>query len=313
VGPAREEDPWGPEISDLVVAYDPDTLARLPVRREEAVETLRARGRRRAARIAAALPHANGTFEADGIDRVLLEAHLELQRLHEEFANGWRVRRVVGAITAALAEREPGAPIRVVDVGCGLGYVMRWLAAEAAFGAGVELVGVDYNAALVAGARALARAEGLACRFEVANAFALDPPATIYVSSGVLHHFRGQGLTTFFAEQARAGARAFVHLDIKPTWHAPIGAWLFHQARMTVPLARWDGTASALRAHPRGVLEAALAAGAPGYTRALFDAEVSATTVVRVMHAVVGLEPGLVEPVRARLGADAARLEVLPS
>jgi SAM-dependent methyltransferase len=304
-----DDDPWGPEISDVIVDYEPETLARRAVPRDAAIERLRSRGRRRAARIAEALPHVGGVFDADGIDRVLIEAHLELQRLHEEFANGWRVRLLLEALVATMRERTPGSPVRVVDVGCGLGYVVRWLAAEGALGPDTELLGVDYNAALIAGARVLARREGLSPRFEVANAFALDRPATIYVSSGVLHHFRGDGLARFFEEQVAAGARAFVHLDVKPTWNAPIGAWLFHQARMTVPLARWDGTASALRAHSKRRLEDAMAKGAPSLARAFFDAKASPWTVARVMHAAVGLERELYEPFLARLGTAAGRLQ----
>jgi len=47
-----------------------------------------------------------------------------------------------------LREAKPQTPLRVVDVGCGLGYVTRWLAAHQVLGPGVELVGVDMNSVL---------------------------------------------------------------------------------------------------------------------------------------------------------------------
>ncbi|MEU8517868.1 class I SAM-dependent methyltransferase [Kitasatospora sp. NPDC048722] len=63
------------------------------------------------------------------------------------------------------------------------------MAATNALAPDVELVGVDLDAALVGEADRLARGEGLTCRFVHGNAFALPEPATVYVSTGVLHHF----------------------------------------------------------------------------------------------------------------------------
>lgn len=51
--------------------------------------------------------------------------------------------------------------------------------------------GVDYNEALVAEAERLAALEKLNCRFEVANAFVMDEPTNLFISTGVLHHFWG--------------------------------------------------------------------------------------------------------------------------
>ncbi|HWM86115.1 MAG TPA: class I SAM-dependent methyltransferase [Kofleriaceae bacterium] len=312
VGDSASDDPAGPEISDLIVDHDPDTLARRPVARERVVETLRAAGRRRAARIAERLPARAGVLDPDAVDRVLVAAHLELQRLHEEFASGWRLHLILRAVIEALRARS-APPYRVVDVGCGLGYIVRWLAARGRLGDDVELVGVDLNGCLARAAQALAGQEQLRCRFEVASAIRLERPATVFISTGALHHFRGGDLPRFFAGQVAAGARAFVHLDIKPTWAAPVGAWLFHTARMRVPLARHDGVVSALRAHSSARLDAAMQEGAPRLVRGLFDADQRLLAIARVMQAAIGVDPELAEPFTQALGPAASRMRWTPS
>jgi hypothetical protein len=104
---------------------------------------------------------------------------------------------------------------------------------------------------LIAAAQKYAKADRLKCGFFVADAFAqIDASAQIFVSTGALHHFRDNGLRTILQLQVQRGA-AFVHTDIKQTWAASIGAWVFHQARMREPLARHDGVLSAAGAHSR--------------------------------------------------------------
>jgi 2-polyprenyl-3-methyl-5-hydroxy-6-metoxy-1,4-benzoquinol methylase len=202
-------DTWR-EISDLVVAYDPVMLTRQPVLREEVIARLVAQGQRRAARIVARWPARDGRLIDEFVDGVLLRAHHQLQRLSEEFRQGERTCRLLSPLLAVLRAAGVPRPYRVVDVGCGLGYVVRWLAAHGELGPDVELIGCDYNATLIHRARALSEAESLRCRFEVANAFALAEPATVFVSTGVIHHFRGPELLGFIEAQRRGPARAFL-------------------------------------------------------------------------------------------------------
>ncbi|MFC9492160.1 class I SAM-dependent methyltransferase, partial [Streptomyces hydrogenans] len=239
------------EISDLITAVEPHSGRRLPVRRAEVVRRLLESGDERGSRIVAELPaDREGVLDPDAVDRLLISVHTELQRLSEELRIGERLVHVLGPIFTAIrsAGAQPG-PYRLVDVGCGLGYLVRWLASTRALGADVELVGVDLDAALVGDAERLAREEGLGCRFVHGNAFDLPQAATVYVSTGVLHHFRGPDLGEFFRAQAASPAQAFCHFDIAATRLAPIGAWVFHRARMRHPLGRHDGVVSARRAH----------------------------------------------------------------
>lgn len=202
------------------------------------------------------------------------------------------------------------APRRVVDVGCGLGYVLRALAhgrGLAATPGGVELVGVDFNAALVAEAARLAALEGLPVTFLRVDALALEPPAAAYVSTGVLHHFRGAALGAFLRAQMERAA-AFAHFDFQPSPAAPFGAWMFHRARFRLELARHDGVLSALRAHDGDALVRAALAGAPaGWRVALFGARLIGP-VPRVFHALVGARVEAWGAFVAELGPRASRL-----
>ncbi|MBW1596953.1 class I SAM-dependent methyltransferase [Streptomyces sp. JJ38] len=296
------------EISDLITAVDPHSGDRLPVRRTAVVQQLRESGDERAARLVAGLPTDQaGVLDPHAVDRLLIGVHTELQRLSEELRIGERLVHILGPLFTAIRETtgQPG-PYRLVDVGCGLGYLVRWLAATRALGADVELVGVDLDAALVGEADRLAREERLGCRFVHGNAFDLPEAATVYVSTGVLHHFRGSALTDFFHAQAVSEAHAFCHFDIAATRLAPVGAWVFHRARMRHPLGRHDGVVSARRAHSDESL--LNAAAVPGIRALLYEPRGSANPFCTTLRPIIGVRPRLEEPFRRALGRNARRL-----
>ncbi|MFJ5552173.1 class I SAM-dependent methyltransferase [Streptomyces sp. NPDC093225] len=295
------------EISDLITAVDPDTGHRLPVRRAEVIRQLRAQGDERAAGIVAGLAaDGDGVLDPQAVDRLLISVHTELQRLSEELRIGERLVQLLRPVFAAIrATGQPG-PYRLVDIGCGLGYLVRRLAATGALGTDVELVGVDLDAALVGRAEQLAREEALDCRFVHGNAFALPEAATVYVSTGVLHHFRGPALAEFFRAQAASPAQAFCHYDIAATRLAPIGAWIFHRARMRHPLGRHDGVVSAQRAHDDETL--LRAADVPGMRPLLYEPRGAANPFCTTLRPVIGVRPHLEAPLRQALGRAARRL-----
>jgi 2-polyprenyl-3-methyl-5-hydroxy-6-metoxy-1,4-benzoquinol methylase len=297
-----------PEISDLIVDYDLTSLERRPVRKSAVLDTLAQHQNHWALRIARAFPATDGVLDPHFVDGALVRSHLELQRLHEEFLMGMRVLEVLEPLVTAVSARYPGRPVRVVDLGCGLGFVVRWLAKYGALPPHVALVGADYNASFTHAARVLAAEEALPCTFVTGNAFRLAEPATIVTSTGVLHHFRGSALTEVFSHQDRAGVLAFLHFDIKPSIFAPIGSWIFHRARMREPVARHDGYLSAVRAHDGASLLAAAREGAPGLRAALFDGHVGALRLVRIMHAIVGVRPDLEDGFVRALGVRRSRL-----
>ncbi|NOU26964.1 MAG: class I SAM-dependent methyltransferase [Polyangiaceae bacterium] len=302
------------EITDLIIDYDPETLARKPVRKDDVLAAMAERRMgRRAARIVAGLPDVGGVLDEAHLDALFVRIHAELQRLNEEFRQGERLLMLLEPMLRVSSAQ------RVVDVGCGLGYVVRWLAAHRqsargtarAWGDGVELLGCDYNRALVTEAQRLAEVEALECAFRVANAFRLREQPAVFTSSGVIHHFRGDALAAVFRAQAESGAVACIHFDIKPSWVAPMGAYVFHEARMRERVSRHDGVLSAVRAHPAATLLQAARAGAPEMVFAMFDGAVGFLPILRVMHAVVGVRREHAAAFRGALGPLGARLSEL--
>ena len=299
----------GPEISDLIVAFAPDTLARLPVQQEAAASEFDRRGNPWAARIVRALPADDGILDPAAVDRLLVAVHAGIQGISEEFSHGLRVAALLRPLLSALRQaRLGGNVIRVVDIGCGTGYVIRWLAAFGKLGPDVELLGADYNAALIAEAARLAECEALPCTFAVANAFGLAQPADVLLSTGVLHHFQGDALTEFFGHHAESGASGFLHFDFQPSPFAPPGAWVFHALRARLALARHDGVLSARRVHSGRRLRDAAQAGASGFQTAVYSARAGAVPLPPSFHTLVGLRPVLVPLFTVALGPAASRL-----
>ncbi|MCA9630557.1 MAG: class I SAM-dependent methyltransferase [Myxococcales bacterium] len=310
------EERFGPEITDLLIRYDPDTLERGRVRRDVVVDFFEQTGNRQAARIARKLPaDSAGYYEEPEIDALFVEVHTELQRLHEEFLHGERLLNLLRPLVEALVASGVDA-LRVVDVGCGTGFVVRWLAACAGFDEGVSLTGCDYNRALIEAANEAKRAEGLRCDFVIGNAFRLREPAHIYLSMGVVHHFRGPDLEAFFEQQCGRETLAFIHFDIAPTWLAPLGAWLFHVARMRTAIARHDGVLSALRAHSDETLlgaarRAARGHAAPGHQleTALYAVPSRWLPITRIVRPVVGIRTEYKDAWMDRMGERARLFE----
>jgi SAM-dependent methyltransferase len=292
------------EISDLVIRSDAVTGARLPVRRDDVVHALRVAGDRYGARIAASLPHDDGVLDESAVDRLLVRTHTELQRLNEELRIAEQSADVLGPLLAAVGQGD--ARPRIVDVGCGIGYTIRWLAATGVLG-DVELCGVDFNPALVAEANRLAVAERLRCQFVHGDAFALPGSATVYISTGVMHHLRGGDLGAFFRAQADAGAQAYCHFDIAATRLAPLGAWMFHRARMREPLGRHDGVASARRAHTDHDLMSA-ARSAPDLVPLLHRPVHHSNPFCASVRPILGVRPQYLPALRTALGPSARHL-----
>ncbi|WP_234443069.1 class I SAM-dependent methyltransferase [Streptomyces cellulosae] len=292
----------------MITSADPRSGRRLPVRRAEVLRRLTEHGDQCAARIVARLPvDDDDVLDPHAVDGLLVAVHTELQRLSEELRIGERlVDLLVPLFAAVRSAAAPERPLRLVDVGCGLGYLIRWLSATDALGPDVELVGVDLNAALVTEATRLARSEALDCRFVHGNAFDLPEAATVYVSTGVLHHIRGPALEEFFRLQGRSRALAFCHYDIAATSLAPIGAWVFHRARMRHPLGRHDGVASARRAHSDATLLSAAAAS--GMRPLLYEPRGTVNPFCTTLRPVLGIRPGLEAPLRQALGRASRRL-----
>ncbi|HWZ99467.1 MAG TPA: class I SAM-dependent methyltransferase [Candidatus Dormibacteraeota bacterium] len=296
--------PLQPEISDLVVQHDSKTLKRLPVDKREILRVFENFSNRRAIRVVEQLPAKDGFLDPIAVDRLMLAVHWEMQRLAEEFYHGSRVSRVLQAIVGTLRSNGFTGPIRIVDVGCGIGYTIRWLAAHTSFPKeGVELTGVDLNSTLIKEATRLANAESLPCSFFHGDAFSADLSGQIYISTGVLHHFRGDALTTFLRWHDRPTTQAFVHYDFQPWLLAPFGSWFFHVIRMRTGIARHDGVLSTARAYDATTLVSAARTAVPNLASGIYGAQIWSTRVPRVFHALVGFRRELVPQLKQNLGS----------
>jgi SAM-dependent methyltransferase len=298
----------GREISDAIISFDPETLERRPVLKSEVIQEFLSLGNKTATGIVSKIPDRNGALDPDTVDQLLITAHCEMQRISEEFQHGKRVEELLNPLLNALREQGVEKPIRVVDIGCGTGFVVRWLAASQSLGDDVELIGTDFNVALVREAQRLTQKEELPCTFVVANAFRLNEPATVYLSTGILHHFRGQGLIELLKQHDRAGTCAFIHFDFHPSPLAPFGSWLLHAVRMREPLAKYDGVLSAIRAHKSlDLLEAARTA-APGFVSAIYGTRLWRLPIPRVFHSLVGIRREYEEAFLRNMGRRIASL-----
>ncbi len=281
-----------PEISDLILQYEPDTGHRIPVLQQDALEQCRSSYARSVIR---SIPLQDGHLCPEAVDQLLVTAHGELQRLWEEFFHGPRVAKVLTALVGSLRGIGVERSLRVVDIGCGSGYLLRWLSAHGVLEGDVSWVGVDFNRALIEQARALAETEQLSVTFKVANAFKLEEPVDIFVSSGVMHHFRGAALERFFEAQAACEPLAFAHFDPQSSWATPLGSFLFHFSRMRTPLARYDGWLSAARAHSGVVLEQAARSGCAELSLLRYHPPISWFPLARTLTGIIGVKASAAE------------------
>lgn len=263
------------EISDVITPG--------PVRRSEAAARLRASSQEQAARLVERLPATDDVLDEPHVVALMRRVHAELQRLGEELQLPQRISEDLDRLREAMGNRLR----RVVDLGCGSGYVLRWLSHDPSL-TGVDLVGVDHDPGLMEWAARLGAADGCRARFVVGDALAPgvaidEPEATIVISSGVLHHIPAGDLPEFFAAHAAAGVAAFAHYDPEPGWLTNAGSWLFHRARMREAVSRHDGNLSMRRAHPAAALLAAVAEGSPGYTAEC----VGGQSVLRVLRPII--------------------------
>jgi len=302
--------PAQPEISDLVVQHDPKTLERLPVNKPEILAIFERFQNKKALRAIECIPAKEDFLDPIAVDRLMLTVHWEMQRLAEEFYHGHRILKLLRSTIAAMRSNGYTGPIRIVDVGCGIGYTIRWLAARTNLHQeGVELAGVDLNSTLIREATRLASVESLPCRFFHGDAFSADLRGQIYISTGVLHHFRGDDLLAFLRRHNSETTHAFIHYDFQPWALAPVGSWFFHVIRMRTTLARHDGVLSTARAYDAKTLLSAARAAVPELTTGIYGAKIWSTPAPRVFHALVGFRPALIPQLKQSLGRMLGELQ----
>jgi len=301
--------PDQPEITDLIIQYDPKTLERLPVRKSDVLDVFAGFGNRKALRAVAALPDHQGLLDNRAIDRILISTHWEMQRLAEEFYHGHRVWDLLRRVVATVRATGYRDKLRVIDVGCGIGYTTRWLAAHIPLQKhGIDVVGMDLNSTLIREATRLAAAEHLNCQFVQGDAFSREHSGHIYLSTGVIHHFRGESLREFLRRHEQPDTFAFLHYDFQPSVLAPFGSWFFHYLRMRTAIARHDGVLSAVRAHRANTLVDAARSAVPAFASGIYGAKIWKTPAPRVFHTLFGVRRPLLDELPRQLGIRIVRL-----
>src|SRR3954468_19084327 len=88
----------GPEISDAIVSYDPNTLQRQPVNKADVLDQFRQLRNHEAVRIVQQIPEQDGVLDPAAVDKILITSHCEMQRMSEEFQHGKRVAELLKPI-----------------------------------------------------------------------------------------------------------------------------------------------------------------------------------------------------------------------
>jgi hypothetical protein len=161
---------------------------------------------------------------------------------------------------------------------------------------------------LVKEANRLSAAENLPCRFVHGDAFSSEHSGQIYLSTGVIHHFRNEALLEFLHRHQRPETLAFLHFDFQPWFLAPYGSWFFHFLRMRTRVARHDGVLSAARAHTARTLVEAARSAAPEFAAGIYGAKIWNTPAPRVFHTLLGIRRQFVPQLEANFGRLASRL-----
>lgn len=140
-----------------------------------------------------------------------LRRTLERFDLVNRLVAGWdRTYRI--ALRPALAAAS--GPVRILDVGCGAGDVLRRIVARArADGIRAEGVGIDPDPRCLAVARAAGPATGVSYRQAGAGDL-VGETYDLVLSGNVLHHIPDAELDAFLATSARLARGLVVHSDI---------------------------------------------------------------------------------------------------
>jgi hypothetical protein len=81
----------GPEISDVIVSFDPNTLRRQPVKKADVLDQFRQLRNHEAVRIVQQIPEQDGVLDAAAVDKILITSHAKCNacRKSSNTANAW--------------------------------------------------------------------------------------------------------------------------------------------------------------------------------------------------------------------------------
>lgn len=144
---------------------------------------------------------------------------------------------------------EQGQPLRIVDIGCGAGDMLRSIEGWASLqNLPVELTGIDLNPSAVKAARQLSSPDSR-IRWICSEALAFEPDCQVdlIISSLFTHHLNDDEIVRFLQWMERVAIRGWLINDLERSLASYYGFKLLARLMRWHPFVRHDGSVSILR------------------------------------------------------------------
>lgn len=169
-----------------------------------------------------------------------------------------------------LLKNEKGSVIKIADLGCGSGDILRLIKKWARKkNVNVQLTGIDANSSIIAYASTHTPAE-FQIHYEAINIFSQHfryQMFDIVVGTLFFHHFSNEQLISFFSQLKDQSKIGFIINDIHRHWFAYHSIKWLTQLFSKSPMVKSDAPLSVLRAFKKNELKQILkSAGIDNYT-----------------------------------------------
>ena len=145
------------------------------------------------------------------------------------------------------AQSNSSKRLRIADVGCGDGYLLRQLCSKAtAAGHEIDWIGYDFSATACALADEKAVAANAKIRFDQVNILTdtLPEKVDVVLNSLFLHHFTAAEVETILKKFRDATTQAFIVEDLRRTVLGYCLAWSCGRLLTRSPIVHYDGVVS---------------------------------------------------------------------
>ena len=152
-----------------------------------------------------------------------------------------------GLLPILRKSSQQNRQIKIADVGCGDGYLLRQLAwKSAAAGFDVRWVGYDFSATACTLATEKAHADGVDIQFEKLDILACEIPEQfdVVLNSLFLHHFEARDVQTILTRFRDATTQGFIVEDLRRTVLGYVLAWTCGRLLTRSPIVHYDGVVS---------------------------------------------------------------------